>query len=344
MLQLLTKNNEFLEKNTILHTTRGRHNTPGTYTPIRAGTARTGKVKQKVHSPWSVPFLFYPLNDSKFVMTVRVQDILDSLNTLAPFNLAEPWDNIGLLVGHPDQHVTSILAGLDPTIALIDEAIALGANTVITHHPVIFKPLHAINTSQPEGRLLEQALANRISIIGYHTNFDSAKAGVSSILAEQLGIDHHTPLVPAPQDNLADTGIGRIGSYRSPISSSEFLKRLLDVLGLSSVQMAGVLPKMITTVAVCGGSGSEFAVQAKNLGADVYLSAEIKHSTAIWAIESSFCIIDGTHFSTEKPAVAVLVRMLTEASSRENWNIRILETTTEHHPFVKLPRNNPQHT
>lgn len=285
--------------------------------------------------------MFYRLNDSNFVMTASVQDILNTLNTLAPFTLAESWDNIGLLVGNPDQEVTTILAGLDPTNSLIDEAIALGANTVITHHPVIFKPLQAINTSRPEGRLLLKALSNRICVIGCHTNFDSTQAGVSSILADQLGLSSHTALIPAPPGNQVGAGIGRIGSYRSPISSSAFLARVLDVLGLSSVQMAGTLPEMITTVAVCGGSGSEFAAQARTLGADVYLSAEIKHSTAIWAIESDFCIIDGTHFSTEKPAIAFLVRMLAEANCREQWNINILETTTERHPFVTFNRNNP---
>jgi len=285
--------------------------------------------------------LFYRSNISKFVMTARVTDILNSLNTLAPFNLAEPWDNVGLLVGNPDQEATAILAGLDPTNSLLDEAIALGANTVITHHPVIFKPLPAINTSAPEGRLLEKALTNRIAIIGFHTNFDSAQAGVSAILAERLGLDSHSPLIPALQDNLTGAGLGRIGSYRNPLSKDEFLQRLLDVLGLDSVLVAGTLPKKITTVAVCGGSGSEFAVQARALGAEVYLSAEIKHNTAVWAIECDFCIIDGSHYSTEKPAIAFLVKKLEEASRREQWNIRILETTTERHPFVKLDKNNP---
>lgn len=275
-------------------------------------------------------------------MTARVKDILSSLNTLAPFKLAEPWDNVGLLVGSPDMEVTAILAGLDPTNNLIDEAISLGANTVITHHPVIFKPLPTINTSAPDGRLLEKAIINRIAIIGCHTNFDNAETGVSTILAEQLGLDHHSPLIPAPQENSPESGLGRIGSYQPPLSAAEFLKRVFDVLGLDSVQIAGVLPEKVTTVAVCGGSGSEFAAQARTLGAEVYLSAEIKHSTAIWAIESNFCIIDGTHYATEKPAISSLVKKLGEASRSEQWNISIFETKTERHPFVKLDRSNPK--
>ncbi len=275
-------------------------------------------------------------------MTARVKDILSSLNTLAPFNLAEPWDNVGLLVGNPDMEVTALLAGLDPTNSLIDEAINRGANTVISHHPVIFKPLPAINTSAPDGRLLEKALINGIAIIGCHTNFDSSETGVSTILANQLGLENHSPLIPALHGNATQSGLGRIGSYRSPLSPSEFLKRVLDTLGLDSVQVAGALPEKVTTVAVCGGSGSDFAPQARILGADIYLSAEIKHSMAIWAIESNFCIIDGTHYSTEKPAISLLVKKLEEASRNQQWNIRVFETKTERHPFVKLDRNNPK--
>ena len=269
-------------------------------------------------------------------MTVRVKDILNSLNSEAPFSLAETWDNVGLLVGNPEQEVTAVLAGLDPTNKLLDEAIALGANTVITHHPVIFKPLPAINTTTPDGRLLEKALTNRINIIGCHTNFDNAIDGVSSILARKLGLENLSPLIPSGEGG---TGLGRIGTFPAPMSFSDFLAKVLDVLGLEYVKVAGRLPDTITTLAVCGGSGSEFAEQARFRGAEVYLSAEIKHNIAIWAGEIDFCIIDGTHYATEKPAVAALVDKLEQTNLRERWNIRILQTKTESHPFVTLDKN-----
>lgn len=269
-------------------------------------------------------------------MTVRVKDILESLNIEAPFSLAEAWDNVGLLVGDPEQEVTAVLAGLDPTNRLVDEAIALGANTIVTHHPVIFKPLQTINTAEPNGRLLQKALANHIAIIGCHTNFDSARAGVSHYLALQLGLENLSPLVSSSDEAGTDTGLGTIGSYPTPLTSADFLARVLRVLNLPSVQMAGTVPTKITCVAVCGGSGSELAPVALRRGADVYLSAEIKHSTAIWAAETSFCIIDGTHYATEKPAVTLLVKKLQEAGDKKDWKIKIRQTTEEHHPFVLL--------
>lgn len=265
-------------------------------------------------------------------MVVRVKNILNTLNQEAPFSLAEPWDNVGLLVGNPEQEVTAVVAGLDPTNALIEEAITLGANVIVTHHPVIFKPLSTINTAEPSGKLLEKALSNHIAIIGCHTNFDSAREGVSTYLASQLGLQKTVPLVAAPEtDSL--TGLGRIGYYNPPVEAAEFLKKVLNTLELPAVQIAGTLPQKIAAVAVCGGSGSDFAEQAFSQGVDVYLSAEIKHSTAIWAGENNFCIIDGTHYATEKPAVSLLVAKLKEAGERENWNIEIMQTQKEQPPF-----------
>ncbi len=273
-------------------------------------------------------------------MTVRIKDILESLNIEAPFNLAESWDNIGLLVGNPQQEVTSVLVGLDPTNRLVDEAIAQGANTIITHHPVIFKPLTAINTAEPAGRLLEKVLANHIAVIGCHTNFDSAYEGVSDYLAHQLGLTNLSPLVSSANGDAANTGLGRIGVYPSPLTSVDFLAKVLETLNLPSVQIAGRIPDKIITVAVCGGSGSELAPIAFQRGADLYLSAEIKHSTAIWTVENNFCVIDGTHYATEKPAVALLVRKLREASDKNNWKIKIRQTKEEHHPFVIMDKSN----
>lgn len=266
-------------------------------------------------------------------MKARVKDILDGLDILAPFHLAEPWDNVGLLVGNPDQEVTAVLVALDPTCALFDEAAALGANAIVTHHPVIFKPLPAIDTASPAGSLLEKALSRKIAIIGCHTNYDNTPDGVSAVLARQLGLENLSPLVPSGQDGI---GLGRIGSFAAPLSSADFLAKVHEALDLDSLPMAGRLPERISRVAVCGGSGSDFAEDARRAGADVYLSAEIKHNVAVWAGETGFCIIDGSHYATEKPAVAALAARLEQINLARNWNLRIMQTKSERHPFVTV--------
>ena len=102
--------------------------------------------------------------------------------------------------------------------------------------------------------------------------------------------------------------------------------------------MAGTMPDYVSVVALCGGSGSEFAEIARDCGADVYLSAEIKHNVARWAEECGFCIIDGSHYATEKPAMHLLAQRLRETIGLKGWNIEIYETETEHHPFTIVNR------
>ncbi|MBW1637215.1 MAG: Nif3-like dinuclear metal center hexameric protein [Deltaproteobacteria bacterium] len=273
-------------------------------------------------------------------MAPPVKNIISFLNKEAPFSLAESWDNVGLLIGNPEQEITSILIGLDPTNSLIDEALVLGANTVITHHPVIFRPIPAINTANPEGKLLEKALVNKIAIIACHTNLDSAADGVSDILGSLLGLTGLTPLLPANKEKPAETtGLGRIGSFSTPVATGDFIQQVMEALNLRSLQVAGKIPEMITTVAVCGGSGSDLATEAFARKADIYLSAEIKHDTAIWAGENNFCVIDATHFATEQPSVGLLAEKLKRAADREKWNITIRQSESEHHPFTQIDRN-----
>lgn len=273
-------------------------------------------------------------------MKPQITELLQILDSFAPVALAEKWDNVGLLVGSPDNSVSSILIGLDPTTALVDEAIALSADTIITHHPVIFKPLSAINTSDPTGRLLQKALSSNLNIIGAHTNLDSAVDGVNDVLGNGLGLTDLVPLIPAEKAENAVSGLGRIGSYHHPVPRKEFLARLFHLLGVQSLSIAGTLPDEITTVAVCGGSGSDLAPLAHQRGAEVYLSAEIKHSTAIWAREAGFAIIDGSHYATEKPATFYLARKLEKIAEDRDWQIKIQLTETEEHPFVSLHINN----
>lgn len=272
-------------------------------------------------------------------MGVTLADILSCLDEIAPFAMAEPWDNVGLIVGNRGREVNSILVGLDPTNRLLEEAIDKGIDTVITHHPAIFKPLPSIDTADVGGRFLETSLSRRLNVIACHTNFDAVANGVNDVFAERLELSDVEPLVPAGEGAMAGAGMGRVGYFKKAREKRDFVDCLLDVLNLPYVQMAGELPETISTVALCGGSGSEFAEIAYRRGADVYISAEIKHNVACWAEECGFCIIDGTHYATEKPAVKLLAERLKTYCAKHNWNIEIVETETEFHPFKAVNKN-----
>lgn len=270
---------------------------------------------------------------------MQVRDLLDGINRFAPFGLAESWDNVGLLIGRADREVRSVLLGLDPTLALLEEALDMGADTLITHHPCIFRPLSSVNTATPIGAFLERALEQKINVIACHTNLDSAVEGVSDALAERLGLKDLRPLHALDFPAMAGVGLGRIGSLPVPLAFPEFLKRLFAVLEIDGVHVAGQPPEEVGTVALCGGSGSEFAEEALRSGADVYLSAEIKHSTARWAEESGFCIIDGTHYGTEQPAVALLADKLEALVQEQGWDLTVMKTDSERPVFTFFHNN-----
>lgn len=275
-------------------------------------------------------------------MAVTIKDIITCLDEIAPFTIAETWDNVGLLVGNRNREVKSMLIGLDPTTKLLDEAQKIGADTIITHHPAIFKPIPSIDTGEPAGKFLEQALNSKINVFACHTNFDSVVPGVNDELTDLLGLENISPLVPNTSQPVDGAGMGRVGYYPQPLDRSMFLNRLLAVLELSSVQVAGSLPERISCVALCGGSGSEFAEVARNCGADLYITAEIKHNIARWAEEAEFCVIDGTHYATEKPALRLLTEKLIAYATTHNWDISISETTTERHPFTMVDSHSYQ--
>ncbi|HHB75982.1 MAG TPA: Nif3-like dinuclear metal center hexameric protein [Desulfobulbus sp.] len=232
-------------------------------------------------------------------MDLFVQDILDILEQIAPSSLAESWDNTGLLIGEPDAPVHSLLIALDPVLSLFHEAASCGANVIITHHPALFHPLHSLRTDQPIGSFIAGALQNTLHVIGCHTNLDSTIGGVSDVLARGMQLQDITPLVAEKTAANMGCGLGRIGNYVDPMSPQRCIELLRKACDPPWLLEAGPRPAQINRVAVCGGSCSEFAETAKKAGADLFITAEVKHSTARWAEEAGFWIIDGGHFATE---------------------------------------------
>ena len=267
---------------------------------------------------------------------LTVKDLLEILEGIAPVDLAEQWDNVGLMIGKPDQEVTGLLLALDPTEEVLAEAKALGVNAIITHHPLIFHPLKAIYTDQPLGRFLQKALVSEISVVGCHTNLDQAANGVNDVLAACLGMKESTPLVPAaePGNSAMNVGFGRLGNLAEPLSSEAFITKLGEALDLNVLRVAGQVPDEISTIAVCGGSGSELAETAFAQGAQVYVTGEVKHSTARWAEAAGFCIVDGGHFATENPVVESLADNLRRIFSEKGLGIAVQTSAKQKNPFV----------
>ncbi len=256
-------------------------------------------------------------------MALLTQDLLDIIDEIAPFDLAESWDNVGLLAGSPAVPVHAILIGLDPGRDLLDHALALGANVIITHHPLIFHPLKAVRTDRPDGDFLSAALHRSIQVIGCHTNLDAAPGGINDSLIGLFDPEGARPLVPAAGERGRDCGLGRIGRLRAVRSPEECIDILLRGLRPPWLLEAGVRPERVSTVAVCGGSGSEFARMARDQGADLYLTAEVKHDVACWARDAGFWIIDGGHYATEQVGLEPFCARLADRLRKEAPEITI---------------------
>ena len=274
-------------------------------------------------------------------INLTVKNLLETLDKIAAFGLAEQWDNVGLMVGDPDQQIQGILIALDPTEEVLAEAKECGADCIITHHPLIFHPLKAIYTNQPLGRFLRRALEDEISIIGCHTNLDQAVGGVNDVLAKSLGMVEPSVLAPsrkhqdtAENSAASDIGFGRIGRLVEPLSRKAFIERLCAFFNLPALRVAGQIPEEVITVAVCGGSGSDLAEAAFAGGAQVYVTGEVKHSTARWAEASGFSIIDAGHFATENPVVESLVKRIADVFVEQGVNVPVQPSAKQQNPFA----------
>lgn len=155
-------------------------------------------------------------------MTPRVSEIIEIINSIAPFALAEEWDNVGLQVGDPSAPVSRVMVSLDPCEEAIDAAIAERCQLLLTHHPLIFRPLQSINFADPSGALIGKALRNSLSIVSLHTNFDSAKGGVNDLLAERLGVVSTAALVVTHTGTLVKLAVFVPKGYEEQVSRALF--------------------------------------------------------------------------------------------------------------------------
>ncbi len=230
---------------------------------------------------------------------MKIADIAQCIEKIAPLNIQESYDNCGLLIGHPDKEVHKILLCLDVTAEVLNEAVAEKCDLVISHHPMIFLGVKKINSNS----LIYQAIRNDIAIYAAHTNLDSANFGVSTILAEKLGLQQIRMLKKNPIDERF--GFGAIGELSKPLSEIDFLDLVKNVCHIPVLKHSVLRQKMIKTVALCGGAGSELLSDAAALNADAYITADLKYHE-FSATNTPILLVEAGHFETEQYAVDIL--------------------------------------
>ena len=264
---------------------------------------------------------------------LRCQVIMNALERIAPRRLAEDWDNPGLLVGSFAQKVERILIALDVDDAVVQEAIARRADMIIAHHPAIFRGIRQLRTDLPLGRRLAALLTNGIVVAAAHTNLDIVRGGVNDVLATHLGLEEISSFaVTAETDGITES-LGRVGVLPAPMDALLFARQVKERLGVTHVRLAAAAARSVRRVAVCGGAGAEFIDNAVRLGADAYVTGDVKYHDAQRAIEQGMHIIDAGHFGTEAPVLPVLAAHLRTELADAHGEIEIFVTNTQRDVF-----------
>jgi dinuclear metal center YbgI/SA1388 family protein len=368
----------------------------------------------------------------------KLSDLVGIINKIAPPFLAEEWDNVGLQVGDPAAEVRRVMVALDPCPVSVDAAIHASCQLLVTHHPLIFKPLKRISTADEPGRLIHRAIANNLAIVSLHTNYDIADGGVNDLLAARLGLEGCRPLkmtsrtellklvvfVPlSHQEELMNAllpfafsagnyvdcsfrssglgtfrpldgatpylgrvgeretveesrleillsrsqvqaalralkashpyeepafdliplhndaggmGLGRIGELPAPLPLADVAALVKERLGLSSLRLAGEREKVVRRIALCGGSGASLLRDAVRLGADLYVTGDIKYHEAREAEAQGIALLDAGHFATEKLMIQGVAGQLVAELARRRMEVAVIPCDGESDPFMVI--------
>ena len=245
-----------------------------------------------------------------------LQDIINIIESVAPLSYQEDWDNSGLQVGDRNAEVNAALLTVDVTESVVDEAIALGCDLIVSHHPLLFRGLKQITGSTPQERCVLKAIQHNIAIYSAHTSMDSWLHGVSGRMAEKLGIKDYRILIPSATH--AEAGLGVIGELSQPMDNEAFVAKVgrsfgkLEEWGVEGAALRWVegCNQQVKMIAICGGAGAEFMEQAISQGADAFVSADFKYHELQNAYQR-ITVVDMDHWVSEHFTREIFEELLT---------------------------------
>jgi dinuclear metal center YbgI/SA1388 family protein len=278
-------------------------------------------------------------------MVPNLSEVQRVLEGLAPRGLAEPWDNPGLQVGDPDRRINGILVSLDPTLAAVREASGRGAQLLVTHHPLIFRPISSLDMSSFPGDVIGEAVRTGVSVVSLHTNLDSAEGGINDILAGLLDLrdvevlekragDGTAPQIIPAKAKAETTGLGRVGNLPDSVSLSVMKTKVMEALCTKRpLRQIGDRRDMVRRVAVVGGAGGSLVAQAVERGADILVTGDVTYHQALEAVRLGLTVIDGGHFLTERAAMRVFAERLKAVLFSGGWEVWVTYLEAEQSPF-----------
>jgi dinuclear metal center YbgI/SA1388 family protein len=247
--------------------------------------------------------------------------VADFLESLAPLELAEGWDNVGLLLGDRRRPARRVMTCLTITGDSAAEAVAEKADLIVTHHPLPFRPTNRITSDAPDGRLLLTLLEAGVAVYSAHTAFDSAATGINQRLAEGLGLQSIAPLTPSPRS--AEIGTGRVGRLPSGETLQSLVTAAKGFLGLEQVQVVGSLAAPIDRVAIGCGSAGELLGAAEQAGCQAFVTGEARFHTALESQARGLALVLVGHYASERFGLEVLAEQIaTQYSDVTVWASR----------------------
>ena len=242
---------------------------------------------------------------------MNIAELLGILDTIAPFASAEAWDNVGLLAGSEQNEVGGILCALELDEDVLARALALGCDTMVVHHPIMFKGRKDLRSDDAEGRLLRRLARTDLSLVAMHTNFDRARPVVNDALAERLGLTEVRHFESGMR--LGDTEESTLKDFSALVGNA---------LG-EPVRCYGDPAKIIRSVAVMGGSGGDCIPDALSVRADAFVTGEVGYHRALEASWNGLAVLEAGHAATERPAAALLARLIREKTDNIGLTIPV---------------------
>ncbi|MDE6623972.1 MAG: Nif3-like dinuclear metal center hexameric protein [Alistipes sp.] len=240
---------------------------------------------------------------------MKISEITDVIERFAPLGWQEDYDNAGLVVGRPDDEVHRALLAVDVTEEVLDEAEREGCDLVITHHPIVFRPLKRFNSADAVQRCVERAIRRGIALYACHTNLDSAPEGMSWRLATMLGVGNLRVLQPSAAD--PRVGFGVVGELPEATDTVAFMQRIRQRLGVRVVRHSDIASPEVRRVAVCTGSGASLIGDARRAGADIYVTADMKYNDFMTP-DGALTVADIGHFESEYCVIDILFDVLSK--------------------------------
>lgn len=270
-------------------------------------------------------------------MKPSIAELIDLIDRMAPFSLAEAWDNSGLQAGSRTWPGSKVLLALDVTPQVMAEAVAWGADLVLTHHPLVMGSLSSIDFSTIQGSIIALSARHRISIVSAHTNLDKAHQGLNDYFARQIGLlpgPSVEPMIPEKED--ASTGTGRIYTLESGLTLHRLVDQIKSRLKISSVRYVGDRDLKVHTLALCTGSGGSLVGTFLASGADVFITGDVKYHEARDVEQAGLGLIDVGHFASEHMVVALFAERLREWAQTTGFEIKVREYDGEKDPFTTV--------